>query len=453
MMSASRQDRKGTQRERLLAGMLLAAVRKGYTGANVAQVIAHAGVSRPTFYEYFADKDDCFLALHREISEQLLQHIGEAVRSERPERAVQAGIRALVLFTDAQPERARFLINETMAGGPRALGQRDRLIEQIEQVVEQARRLASPESATPDLSTRALLGGICWLLGPRLRRNEHDLAGLADDLTDWIDSYCSPSRLHRWQTLEPGPMPSPSKYTSELALRPPPPLPRGRPNLSTAEIARNQRERILFATADVAADKGYTAATIADITTRAAVDRRVFYSHFRDKQDAFIAVHELAFQQTMAVCASAFFSGDTWPERIWEGLRAGAQFDASYPVLAYIGYVEAYAVGSPAIYRVEDSRAAFSIFVQEGCQDPMKSASRTVIDAISATIFEIGHHRARQRQAQQLPRLISHAAHLVLTPFLGYTAANDFIDEQLRSCLDTPGGKDQGLVGELVGVS
>jgi AcrR family transcriptional regulator len=412
--------------------MLLATVRKGYAGANVAQVIAHAGVSRPTFYEYFANKDDCFLAVHREISEQLVEHVSEAVHAEPPERAVQAGIRAIILLADAEPERAKFLINETMAGGPRALDQRDRLIARIERIIEQARRRASPKSATPDLPTRALLGGIGWVLGPRLRRHEHDLADLAEEITEWIDCYCRPSEQHRWRTLEPGPRLSPSRHVSELALRPPPPLPRGRTNLSSTEIARNQRERILFATAEIAAEKGYTAATIDDITTTAGVDRRVFYSHFQDKQQAFLAVHELAFQQTMAVCASAFFSGDTWPERIWEGLRAGTHFDASYPVLSHIGYVEAHAVGSPAIQRVEDSRAAFGIFVQEGSRNLEKPATRTVIDAISAAIFEIGYYQARRRQILQLPRLTSHAAHLILTPFLGYTAANSFIDEQLR---------------------
>src|SRR6202035_1821834 len=91
-MSISRKDRKETQRERLLTGMLLAAVRRGYAVANVAHVIAHAGVSRPTFYEYFEDKDDCFLAVHRDVSEQLLGHVQEAVDAVAPERAVQAGV-------------------------------------------------------------------------------------------------------------------------------------------------------------------------------------------------------------------------------------------------------------------------------------------------------------------------------------------------------------------------
>jgi AcrR family transcriptional regulator len=431
-MSTSRKERKQTQRDRLLAAMLSATVRKGYAGANVAEVIAHAGVSRPTFYEYFADKDDCFLAVHREISAQLIDRVSEAVCAEPPERAVQAGARALILRAEAKPDRARFLVNETLAGGTRILDQRDRTIEQIERVIERARVKAPPHASTPDLPIRTLIGGICGLLAPRLRRNEHDFRRLAQDITGWIDCYCQPSELHSWRTLEPGPPLTPPQHISELALRPPPPLPPGRPSISSAEVARNQRERILYATADVAARKGYTAATVADITTAAGVDRRVFYTNFRDKQEAFLAVHELGFQQLMAVCASAFFSGSSWPERIWEGLRAGTHFDATYPVLSHIGYVEAHAVGSPAIQRVEDSHAALRIFVQEGYLCTSTPPPRSVLDAIAATIFEIGYHHARALQFEQLPRLTPLAAYLVLTPFLGREAANEFIDGKLR---------------------
>jgi AcrR family transcriptional regulator len=430
-MSTSRKDRKGTQRERLLEGMLLAAVRKGYEGANIAQVITHAGVSRPTFYEYFTDKDDCFLTVHREISEQLFERVSEAVDAEPPERAVQAGIRALILRAEARPDRARFLVNETLAGGLRVLDQHDRTVTQVEQIIERARAKASPKASTPDLPTRALVGGICGLLAPRLRRNEHDLRKLAVEITDWIDGYCQPTERHRWRTLDPGPVLPPPEHVSELGLHIPPPLLPGRPKLSSAEVARNQRERILYATADVAARKGYAAATVADITSIAGVDRRVFYANFPDKQQAFLAIHELGFQQLMAVCASAFFSGSSWPERIWEGIRAGTHFDATYPVLAHIGYVEAHAVGSPAIQRVEDSHAAFKMFVQEGYMHTTTPPPRTVLDAIAATIFEVGYHHARNRQIQQLPRLTPHAAYLVLAPFLGPEATNDFIDKKL----------------------
>jgi AcrR family transcriptional regulator len=430
-MSTSRKDRKETQRERLLEAMLLAAVRRGYEGANVAQVIAYAGVSRPTFYEYFTDKDDCFLAVHRDISEQLLGHVYEAVSSEPAERAVQAGIKALLVRAQARPERARFLVNETMAGGRRALDRRDSLVEQVERIIERARAQAPPRALTPDLPTRALVGGICGLLAPRLRRNEYDFVGLAEELGEWIESYNRPSEEHRWRTLDPGPRLLAPRHVSELALRPPTPLPRGRPSIPHAEIARHQRERIVYATAEVAAEKGYGAATIADITATAGVDRRVFYAHFRDKQQAFLAAHELGFQQTMAVSASAFFSRDSWPERIWEALHAGAHFNGTHPVVSHIGYVEAHAVGNPAIQRVDDSRAAFNIFVQEGFRHSSSPPPPVTLDALSATIFEIGYQQARKRKIEMLPRLTPNVTYLVLAPFLGIEAANDFIDAKL----------------------
>ncbi len=437
-MSTSRSDRKETQRERLLDGMLIATVRNGYEGANVAQVIAHAGVSRPTFYEHFSDKDDCFLTVHRDISEQLFERVSEAVDAAPPERAVQAGMRALILRAEARPDRARFLVNETLAGGRRVLDQHDRTVEQVERIIEDRRAKAPHTASTPDLPTRALVGGICGLLAPRLRRNEHDLRRLANEITDWIDGYCHPTEDHRWRTLDPGPVIPPPEHVSELTLRIPPTLPPGRPKLSSAEVARNQRERILYASASVAARKGYTDATVTDITTSAGVDRRVFYANFRDKQEAFLAVHEFGFQQLMAACASAFFSGSNWPERIWEGIRAGTHFDATHPVLSQLGYVEAHAVGSPAIQRVEDSHAAFKIFLEEGYQQTTSPPPRSVLDAIAATIFEIGYHLTRKLQVQQLPRLTPHAAYLVLTPFLGRVAANDFIDAKLREHAEAP---------------
>jgi len=430
-MSIARKARKGSQRERLLDGMLLAAVRRGYGGANVAQVIAHAGVSRPTFYEYFADRDDCFLAVHRDISEQLMGHVEEAVSAAPPERAVQAGVRMLFIRAQARPDRARFLVNETLAGGNRALDQRDRLIDRIEQVIERARARASPHTPTPDLPTQALLGGICGLLAPRLRRNEYDLTDLADEICAWIDSYLRPTGEHRWRALDPGPaMPTP-RHLSELSLGPPPALPRGRPSLSSAEIAAHQRERIVYATGEMASEKGYASTTIADITAAAGVDRRVFYVHFRDKQEAFLAAHELGFQQTMAVSARAYFSCEDWPERIWEGLHAGAHFNATHPVVAHIGYVEAHAVGSPAIQRLDDSRAAFNIFAQEGVRYTSEPPPAATLDALSATIFEIGYRHARRREVHLLPRLTGHAAYLVLAPFLGVEQANEFIDTKL----------------------
>ncbi len=412
--------------------MIAAVNRDGYAGASVSKVIANAGVSRPTFYDYFADRDDCFLAAHRDIATRLLAQIRDAVRQAPPERAPQAAIRRLIARAEAEPAQARFLANEAMAGGPRALDERDRTITRIEKVIEGARAGLSPQTPTPDLPTRALIGAAHWLLSPRLRRGEHDLSELDRELGGWIESYSRPAGEHRWHTLKPGPPPPPSPHVSELPREAPAPIPAGRSSLPASEIARNQRERILYATAEVAARKGYTATTIADIAAIARVDRRVFYAHFRDKQQAFLAVHELGFQQTMAIGASAFFSTGAWPERVWRGILAASQFQATHPAMAHMAYAESHAVGAPAIQRVEDSHAAFTIFLQEGNQHTTNPQSRTAMEAIVAAVFELGYHRARHGHTRKLSRHAYHATYLALTPFLGPRAADDFIDGKLR---------------------
>jgi AcrR family transcriptional regulator len=425
--------RKSTQRERLLAGMLAAADRHGYAGATVSEVIAHAGVSRPTFYDYFADKDDCFIAVHRDISGRLLEQIREALSDAPPEQAPQAAIRRLVERAETEPVQARFLANEAMAGGPRALDERDRTVLRIEKLIEEARSETPSETPSPDIPTRALIGATHWLLAQRLRRGEQDLTMLADELAMWVESYNRPFEEHRWRALELGPSPGPSPYVSELPLHPPSPTPTGRSRLSSGEIAQNQRLRILFAAGEVAARKGYNATTVTDIVAGAHVDKRVFYSHFRDKQQAFLVVHELAFQQLMAVSASAFFSADTWPERTWQGIHAASQFIATHSAIAHTGYVESHAIGAPAVQRVDDSRQAFTIFLREGSQLTDRPQAPIAMEAIAAAIFEIGSSLFRHHDAGLLPRFAYHVTYVSLAPFLGPEVAHDFIDAKLKN--------------------
>jgi AcrR family transcriptional regulator len=412
--------------------MVAAANRHGYAGATVSHVIAHAGVSRPTFYEYFTDKDDCFLAAHREVGERLVEEIRDAIDAGPPERAVQIAIRRFIELAEERSGGASFLADATQAGGWEALDARDRMIEAISAVIEQTRARTSPSTATPDVPIQVVLGAVRWGLAPLLRRRERDLSALANYLSSWVQSYECPAGEHRWHTLEPGPLLPPSPHVSQISLCPPPAIPPGRSKLSKGEIARNQRERILYATAEVAATKGYTVTTVADITATASVDRRVFYTHFADKQQAFLAVHELCVRQMLAVTASAFFSATSWPDRIWEAMRACTQFQATHPVVAHIALVESHAVGASAIQRVEDSRAAFTIFFQEGNQYTSDPVSQTVMEAILGAVFEICYHQARRGQSDQMSRLTCNGVYIMLAPFLGPAAANAYIDEKLR---------------------
>jgi AcrR family transcriptional regulator len=435
----SRTDRRSTQRERLIAGMIAAAHRYGYAAATVAHVIEHAGVSRPTFYEYFADKDDCFLAAHRELTRLLVHEIRVAVEAQAPERAVHAAIGTLVRLSEEYPDRAGFLTNEAMAAGWRGLDERDSLIDQMGQIVERAIERAPAGTPTPDLPIQVVLGAGRWLLAPPLRRGERDLTALGEEIIRWVEGYERPYGEHRWHSFELGPELPPSPHVAQISLSPPAAIPPGRSKLSRAEIVRNQRERILYATAEVAAAKGFTTATIADITATAGVDRRVFYKNFNDKQQAFLAVHEFCVQQLMAVTASAFFSASTWPERAWEAMRACTQFQATHSFVTHVALVESHAVGASAIQRIDDSRTAFTLFFQEGSRHTSRPVSKVAMEAILAAIFEVFYYWARRGQGEQMSRLSCNGAYLMLAPFLGPAAADEFIDGKLREAgIETP---------------
>jgi AcrR family transcriptional regulator len=419
--------------------MVAAANRGGYAAANVSAVIGEAGVSRPTFYDYFADRDACFLACIADIQQQLTEVVAAALEASPPESALADAVEALVAFASAEPARARFLMSETMAGGPAALDLRDIGIAEVSAAIDEATQGIDGEVMAPDIDQRVLIGGVYRVLAARLRRGDPSISRLTDELLPWVASYAQPPARHRWHTMAPSRPSPPSPHVPDVPIQQMPGiLPPGRPRISDEQVAENHRLRILFAAAKMAETKGYTATTVADITKFAHVDGHVFYRLFSDKQDAFMAVHELGFQQVMEVVSRAFFAGRDWPERSWEAGRALTQLLEDNPLVAHVGFVEAHAVGPGAVQRVEDSHVAFMFFLQEGLvyREQTVPPSRTAMEAIITSIFELIYRQSRGDSKPEVAAMLPHIAHLWLTPFLGPAPADEFIDGQLADCAD-----------------
>jgi AcrR family transcriptional regulator len=426
--------RKSTQRERLLSGVVQAANRGGYSSANVSAIIRGAGVSRPTFYDYFTDRDDAFKAAIDDVSGELLDHAKDALHAAREQDSACVVAAALVAYASEHPSRARFLMAESMAGGAQALQARDRGVAELAALVASSqKRTASDNRRVVDLSPEILVGTVYRILATRLRRGE-PISKLAEELLAWIVTYERPADERRWQSLAPGPEPARSAHLPDGPIqRMPSIFPPGRPRVSEEEIAENHRLRILYAAARLAEEKGYTATTVADITRLARVDGRVFYRLFSDKQEAFTAVHELGFQQVMDVTGKAFFAAEGWPDRSWEGGRALTQLLQDNPLVAHVGFVEAYAFGPRAVQRIEDSHTAFMFFLQEGLVYTTQEnpPSRLAMEAIISGVFEIIYLRSRERAKPKLASMLGQIAHLWLTPFLGTEQADAFIDSRL----------------------
>jgi AcrR family transcriptional regulator len=428
-------ERKRTQRERLVSAMTDLAARDGFTGTSIAKVIALAGVSRPTFYEYFADKEDCFLAALAAVQPRLLAHVRRAVRDVAPQHAMRAAVRGLIGFAQAEPAMARLAMNEPMVCAGRALDARDQAIAQMAQTVEDAHARVPASTPIPDVASRLVIGGVERQLAYHLCAGQ-PIATLLEDLLDWLRRYEVRAGEHRWRSLEPMPPPPASPFEEEIKLRSAtiPAGNSGRGGRSAEELTERNRRRILLAAAQLAASKGYHATTIAEIGELAEVNTRALRRLFADKQEVFAAVHELHFQSIIAVTTRAFFAGANWPERVWEAGRAFTQSLAQNPDLAHVSFVEYYAGGSAGVQRNSELVLAFTVFLQEGYQYRPSSSppSRVALAAIAATNFETVYQRVRAHTESGLPGLLPHAMFLELAPFLGATDANRFIDEHLQ---------------------
>jgi len=166
-------------RGRLLGGLALAIVEKGYAATTIADVVRHARVSKRTFYEHFADKEACYLALYAAVNDHLLAVIEQAAGAPGSWRArIEAAARAYLSELAAQPALTRTFLVEIQAAGPRALAARRAMHERF---AEHLRALTAQTAAgepgiaplSPALAT-AVVGGL----------NELMLQAVEDERTD-----------------------------------------------------------------------------------------------------------------------------------------------------------------------------------------------------------------------------------------------------------------------------
>src|SRR3984893_8047947 len=121
--------------------------------------------------------------------------------------------------------------------------------------------------------------------------------------------------------------------------------------LPREHVTEIQRVRILAAMAEVAAERGAGAASVAHIVARAGVSRRTFYDLFEDREDCFLAAFDEAVAQAARTVLPAYEGETGWRERIRAGLLALLVFFEEEPALARLCVVEALAAGPKALER------------------------------------------------------------------------------------------------------
>jgi len=178
----------GGHRERLIAAMAASIEEKGYRDTTVADVVRIARTSRRNFYEHFADREACFLALFDATNEAMMDEIAAAVHSDQPlDEQVDRAVDAYIANVGAQPALYRSFVRELpglgQTGADRGLATLERFAGMLVGFVESGRR------AQPELGLRPLpmdtaiiiVGGLRELLVIALQRGRdmHELRASA----------------------------------------------------------------------------------------------------------------------------------------------------------------------------------------------------------------------------------------------------------------------------------
>ncbi len=169
-------DQSG-HRERLIGAMATSIEEKGYRETTVADVVRIARTSRRNFYEHFADRDACFLALFDATNDAMMREIAAAVRPDQPlDQQVDGAVDAYIDNVATQPALYRSFVRELpglgQAGADRGLATLERFAGMLVEFVESGRR-AQPDLGLAPLSIDTaiiIVGGLRELLVISLQR-------------------------------------------------------------------------------------------------------------------------------------------------------------------------------------------------------------------------------------------------------------------------------------------
>jgi len=136
-------------------------------------------------------------------------------------------------------------------------------------------------------------------------------------------------------------------------------LPPGSHGIPADVVARNQRERLVAAMAEVCAEQGYTEATVAAVAKRAGVSSLTFYKQFSDKRDCLLAAHRQLLGRLLEEVDRAR-EGEGASEAKARAIRTALALFAADPPSARLLTVEILAAGQEGAKRHDAMIEAFA---------------------------------------------------------------------------------------------
>jgi AcrR family transcriptional regulator len=180
-------------------------------------------------------------------------------------------------------------------------------------------------------------------------------------------------------------------------------LPPGSHGIPAEVVARNQRERLIAAMAEVCAEKGYAECSVADVVKRAGVSSVTFYEQFADKRDCLLAAHRQLLGRLLEEVDRARGTAATPGEQAQATIATAFRLFAADPPSARLLTTEVLAAGPAGARRHDAVVTALAERLrgaaERGAEVPPGEWAR------AAGLLALAGHRVMAGEAGSLPAL------------------------------------------------
>jgi AcrR family transcriptional regulator len=168
------------QRERLFRAAAQEFAERGYAAASSESISRRAGMSKATFYEHFANKEECIIALFDRAAQVVAESMAQAASEAGPGNAsarMRAGTRAFLKALSEHHDYAQTLLVEIIGAGPVAAARRDQIMQAFAEIIDRenasaVRRGGSSVRFASRLDAFAIVGAISELVSRQVRLGE-----------------------------------------------------------------------------------------------------------------------------------------------------------------------------------------------------------------------------------------------------------------------------------------
>lgn len=197
--------------------------------------------------------------------------------------------------------------------------------------------------------------------------------------------------------------------------------------------AEDQRRRIMRATGELVAKRGYNDVSVELIVKRAKVSFKTFYKHFANKEEAFLELFDLEMAAARERVAAALKeeAEAPWPAQVAAAMRALFESVLADPIMAKACIVEAPTVGPVIAERYEAAMKSLAPLLRDGRKESPQGAElpKTLEDTLAGSVLWSAYQRLIVGEVDRIEALLPEAIIFVLRPYVGEKEATKWAEK------------------------